>query len=256
MKPKYAEYQRKYNKKYKLKNKEKLKEKNKQYVQNNKEKIKKAQKKYRQNNKEKIKKGTKQWVLKTYYNITYEQYLQLSKKQNYVCAICNQPETKKFKNKIISLSVDHIHLTNPVIVRGLLCNSCNGAIGSSKESICIITNAITYLQNKQNYFIKSPKISSPRSLGMRAKKLMYHYHITLDKYNEMLEEQNYVCKICNKPETRIVKGKLLPLCIDHKDNIIRGLLCNNCNVMLGHFKDNVRIMKETIKYLKKYKKNK
>lgn len=43
------------------------------------------------------------------------------------------------------------------------------------------------------------------------------------------------------------------LCIDHCyiTNKIRGILCRNCNSAIGYFKDNIEVIKKSIKYLKK-----
>lgn len=58
-----------------------------------------------------------------FYGITPEQYAELFRKQNGMCAICHQPPRGKMK----SLSVDHDHNTGKV--RGLLCITCNRAVG-------------------------------------------------------------------------------------------------------------------------------
>lgn len=39
----------------------------------------------------------------------------------------------------------------------------------------------------------------------------------------------------------------------HKTNKIRGLLCHQCNLALGHVKDNIQILKGLIKYLEENK---
>ena len=36
---------------------------------------------------------------------------------------------------------------------------------------------------------------------------------------------------------------------DHKTKKFRGILCNNCNLGLGHFKDSVQRLSQAIKYL-------
>jgi hypothetical protein len=61
--------------------------------------------------------------------------------QNDVCKICKGPGDGKKGN----LAVDHNHKTGAV--RGLLCNSCNVALGNAKESIEILQSMIKYLQN-------------------------------------------------------------------------------------------------------------
>jgi len=85
----------------------------------------------------------------------------------------------------------------------------------------------------------------------REKHLMSKYGITLDDYSNMLEKQNSVCSICkltNKSDRR--------LSVDHCHTTgnVRGLLCDTCNTALGKFRDNIDLLKEAIKYLKKYEK--
>lgn len=66
--------------------------------------------------------------------------------QNHVCAICQKPETKvnKSTGKLYSLAVDHDHDTGRV--RGLLCFSCNIALGKLKDSLDIAKRAVRYLE--------------------------------------------------------------------------------------------------------------
>lgn len=83
--------------------------------------------------------------LKALYGITLEQYNQMLKDQNGVCAICKQPETAIHQNgKIKRLAVDHNHKTGQV--RGLACDNCNHGIGFFKENKKILLNAINYLK--------------------------------------------------------------------------------------------------------------
>ena len=81
-------------------------------------------------------------------------------------------------------------------------------------------------------------------------------HMDIETYNKMLEKQNNVCALCLKPETRKSKrkGEICRLMIDHchSTNIIRGLLCHNCNAGLGLFKDDIQVLKTAITYLEKH----
>lgn len=79
----------------------------------------------------------------------------------------------------------------------------------------------------------------------------------LDNFNQLLEAQNNLCKICNKPETCAYnkdpsKGKIRDLCVDHchATGKVRGLLCDNCNVMIGRARDNADICISASVYLK------
>lgn len=86
--------------------------------------------------------------LKCVFGISKEEYNNFLQKQNNVCAICKKPETRTRKLKsgeivFRSLAVDHDHKTKKV--RGLLCASCNTAIGLLKESPEILRSALEYI---------------------------------------------------------------------------------------------------------------
>jgi len=80
------------------------------------------------------------------------------------------------------------------------------------------------------------------------------FSITLDDYDKMFEAQNGVCAICSEPETFIMKGRTHSLAVDHCHSTgkVRGLLCRQCNQMLGYAKDKIEILNKAIEYLKKY----
>jgi len=80
--------------------------------------------------------------LKKHYGITLTEYNQLLEKQNYRCAIC---KTDKPRGKDNQFHVDHDHLTNKI--RGLLCGSCNVALGLFHENETVLKLAIDYLQH-------------------------------------------------------------------------------------------------------------
>ena len=40
---------------------------------------------------------------------------------------------------------------------------------------------------------------------------------------------------------------------DHKTGLFRGVLCRQCNLGLGHFKDNIKVMYEAVRYLEQHK---
>ena len=66
------------------------------------------------------------------------------------------------------------------------------------------------------------------------------------KYDFLFKKQKGLCKICEKPPKPNTR-----LTIDHchKTQVIRGLLCSNCNTALGLFKDNNKSMHKAISYL-------
>ncbi len=79
------------------------------------------------------------------FDLTVEQYEDMLRKQNGVCAICKKPESKKYKGKVTRLSVDHCHKTG--MIRGLLCNNCNKALGNVFDNVEILQEMVRYLKN-------------------------------------------------------------------------------------------------------------
>lgn len=77
--------------------------------------------------------------LRKKFGITLNEYHDLLKQQNGVCAICGNPPKE---NKPM-LSVDHDHKTKKL--RGILCSSCNQGIGLFHDNIEHLANAIKYL---------------------------------------------------------------------------------------------------------------
>lgn len=85
--------------------------------------------------------------------------------------------------------------------------------------------------------------------------LKYTFGISLEKYQQMLSEQNNVCAICGQPELAKRNGKIRWLAVDHCHDTkrVRGLLCGSCNPMIGYAKDRVEILERAIKYLNSHK---
>ena len=76
-------------------------------------------------------------------------------------------------------------------------------------------------------------------------RLKCKFNMTPADYYRMLAQQDKVCGICGKPETRKVKGTLCKLAIDHNHATgeVRGLLCSRCNLGLGVFNDSQQLLK-------------
>lgn len=73
------------------------------------------------------------------YSITIEDYYKILENQNYCCAICNTPQANEGRRFAID------HLKNTKIVRGILCQPCNTAIGLLKENTTSMLKAMDYV---------------------------------------------------------------------------------------------------------------
>lgn len=125
---------------------EKYREYNREYRRKNKDKVKLWGKTYYQKHKKERRRANRGFHLIRRYDLTIEQYDKMFKKQKGVCAICGNPETVKNQYGILSLSVDHNHVTNKN--RGLLCWNCNAAIGKLNvdNGLSTIYKVIEYIK--------------------------------------------------------------------------------------------------------------
>lgn len=80
----------------------------------------------------------------------------------------------------------------------------------------------------------------------RRSKLKINYGITLEDYDRILAEQGGLCALCKTDDP----GRAyFSVDHDHITLVVRGLLCHNCNVGLGMFKDNVDALRAAVGYL-------
>lgn len=73
------------------------------------------------------------------------------------------------------------------------------------------------------------------------------YGISIEEKKELLLKQNNKCLLCSKELILLGKSHLDH---DHQTGKIRGVLCYSCNLGLGMFKDDIKILKKAVRYLK------
>jgi len=101
-------------------------------------------------------------------------------------------------------------------------------------------------KNERERYYHSLKKENPDYIRKRKNtELKCYYNIDIVQYEKMLQQQNNTCAIC--------KSIMQKPCVDHchATNKIRGILCNDCNLGLGKFKDNVDSLRSAIEYLLK-----
>jgi len=156
------------------------------------------------------------------YGLSDEQFEAILEAQGGACPIC----TIKFA-KDNPPCVDHDHLTGEN--RGLLCHTCNRALGYFRDNIIFLERAVIYLN--------SPTTG-----------IVYKRKLDKEIKNKILADQGGSCKICFED----LHNK--KACSDHchLTGFVRGCLCNNCNCGLGFLKDSIEKLNNSIKYLKKH----
>lgn len=83
----------------------------------------------------------------------------------------------------------------------------------------------------------------------RDTRLQRLYGISLEDFNRMLAEQDHCCAICLQPFDR---RPHVDHC--HPTGKVRGLLCDRCNHMVGHGRDDPAILRAGADYLDEHRK--
>lgn len=141
----------------------------------------------------------------------------------------------------------------------IYCRSCSNKINSRKERVdgefkvcksCEQNLPISKFSKSNTGVNHNPCCSKCYALKK--------FNITRTDYDLLLKQQNYKCAICDNSETTIdnrTESGVRDLSVDHCHNtgVVRGLLCTNCNTLLGQSKDNIEILRKAIEYLNKLK---
>ena len=94
------------------------------------------------------------------------------------------------------------------------------------------------------------KLANPEAV--RLGHLRRRYGVSLDWYKQKLVEQDNKCAICFQAFTFETKDYTPHVDHDHVTKEARGLLCGKCNTGLGSFKDDIKVLSSSIKYLEKH----
>lgn len=104
---------------------------------------------------------------------------------------------------------------------------------------CESKNAkLRYLKNREKRISKQRKIN-----------ILNKYGITEEVYSSMLKEQNGKCAICGSKDIKRKGAKYFNIDHCHKNNNVRGLLCHNCNIVLGKIEDSTDWLRKALRYL-------
>lgn len=104
----------------------------------------------------------------------------------------------------------------------------------------------------KSYYKHRDKIRA-KAKANRVQTTLKIYGLNVESYNKILENQGGKCAICECKEfSKRWTSSNLPFVVDHchETKKVRGLLCDACNVMIGHAYESVEILLNAIKYLK------
>lgn len=92
-----------------------------------------------------------------------------------------------------------------------------------------------------------------RRIAKERSRFLRKYGVTPEERDRLVAVQGGVCPIC---DTKLTLDRGKTACrarIDHchETGSIRGALCHYCNVGLGHFKDNPKLLEAAAQYLRR-----
>lgn len=187
------------------------------------------------------------YMLKRRYGVTEQQVDALLRKQGGICVIClRAPATH----------VDHNHETG--LFRGVLCFSCNGALGQFDDDPRRLRDAATYLESRGHHAERMVLDLGRRTLAARREdgrrnpaskagssrhyRLRERYGIGESDERRLIAVQCGLCAICCDSPARDVDH-------DHVTGAVRGVLCSGCNSGMGQFKDDPVALRRAADYL-------
>lgn len=151
----------------------------------------------------------------------------------------------KHKDKVIAKSALYYSENKPKILKRLKKQYQNNPIPKLEQAKKWAKNNPDKVKEKQKTW--KERHPEKRKEILRNSRIRA-YGISPETYYEMLEKQGNECAICKTKSTR----RAMNIDHDHKTGKVRGLLCDGCNLSLGHF-EREGFMEKVSKYLAQYK---
>ena len=117
------------------------------------------------------------------------------------------------------------------------CKPCRAALSKAE-----------YHANKEKHRARKDKAIKENPRRQKGYYLKNRFNISMKEWETIFNNQGKVCAICkiDKPS-----GMGWHTDHDHETNKVRGILCMNCNMALGLFKDKVEFLASAVLYLSK-----
>jgi hypothetical protein len=123
---------------------------------------------------------------------------------------------------------------------------------SNRKRLLAYQKAYNKSHKKQRQAYRDSHVKERKAYQLASKKNYLNYHlkhrygITLEVRNALNKKQKGRCAICGE-------RRKLNVDHDHKTGKVRGLLCKQCNYLLGNARDDCVILTNANKYLRKHR---
>lgn len=111
-------------------------------------------------------------------------------------------------------------------------------------------NASSKGRAKNNAYTTSWRMENPEKYraSLRKHDLKRHYGMTPEEHNSLFTSQGSCCGACGSPDPGRKSGDW-STDHDHETGVVRGILCNGCNLALGHTKDDPARLRKLAEYI-------
>jgi len=106
------------------------------------------------------------------------------------------------------------------------------------------------IENKDKFKEVQDRYNLKNKDKIKERRLLRDYGINNEQYDKLLKQQNNSCAVCGTHQSQLKRS----LAVDHNHETgqIRGLLCDNCNIALGHLNESIDLLDKAKTYLEKY----
>jgi len=102
----------------------------------------------------------------------------------------------------------------------------------------------------QDYYQRK-QATGEYGLNQRKSRLKRQYGISLNEYINLLVAQGQKCAICGSTSPQREGADSFDVDHDHATGKVRGLLCKDCNLMVGNAHDNPTTLRKAADYLER-----
>jgi hypothetical protein len=119
------------------------------------------------------------------------------------------------------------------------------ASGSQTCRTCGVEKPLSDFALRRDSGLPRPDCTRCRSDEKNFRRTAAQYGVSVEQYRDLRRQQRSRCGICEQE----VEGRHMAVDHDHATGAIRGLLCQRCNLGLGYFLDDPKLLRRAIAYL-------
>lgn len=105
-------------------------------------------------------------------------------------------------------------------------------------------SAAWYAANRERALATQLAYQRAHPRQQRTYRLRRKYGLTADEFDRIAAEQDGLCAICRLNPPTVVDH-------DHETGLVRGLLCQDCNLGIGKLRDSADIVERAAEYLRR-----